>query len=112
MAKLATFTITGSLVGEESSETISLQLTNPNSPGQMSIVPLDVGRNNVSFIGTWLYVLVIPPPASTNIKTWDATSTTGGRLGTATPSLISVPPGTSSINIGSAGIENVKVYFW
>lgn len=113
MAVNATITISGLAVGDEVSETFAIQLTNTNSPAEKALIPLVAGRNDVFFPGppTFQFVVIIPPSGSAVTKTWDASSTIGGPLGTATASLITVPVGTTT-HISASGTEVCKGYFW
>ena len=96
------------------SDTVTQSFQIPPAATQKLIVAVTAGRSQVFLPGppTMSMALIVPPNNSTIAKTWDAPSTVGGQIGTALPSLIGLPSGSTSFNIGSAGSETLTVYVW
>lgn len=97
----------------ESLQPEGFPLQNPNSPGGGPLLTSLAGSNNSITVPPGAQaILILPDSASTVAKTLKgANGDTGFALATNKPSLLSFPPGTTTLILSAASAETVKIHW-
>lgn len=120
MAKVSVISVSGSVVGDQMSETFgataAISMTNPNAPGGVpTSIALAIGVNTIAIPALSQvaggFALLQPPAGSSNAKLYKAVSGDAGTPFTAGFIVVPMSVGFTQFVITSTTTETIQIYF-